>query len=137
VKSQLLDGVDEAYVAKLGGKKPHQRGNKLNLLNSVSLSGRLSELTSHCPLTAKRIFQAGRSSKGDFLEIAQATRNDQAHLSTEPLQRAAKTVNDLRRVTEQAGALLNALLLVDAGFNDADIGEMLWRGGRIDSIRVW
>jgi hypothetical protein len=138
VKSQLLDGVDEAYVAKLSGKKPEQRGNKLDPLNSVSLIGRLSELTRHCPLAAKRIFQAGRSSKSDFLEIAQATRNDQAHLFTEPFQRrAAKTVNDLRRVTEQAGALLNALLLVDAGFNDADIGEMLWRGGRIDSIRVW
>ena len=137
VKSQLLSGVDEGYVAKLGGKKPHQRGKKLNLLNSAPLSGRLSELTRRCPLTARKIFQAGRGSKGDFVEIAQATRNDQAHLFTEPVGRAAKTTNDLFRITEQAGALLNALLLVDAGFADADVGEMLWRGRRIDGIRIW
>jgi hypothetical protein len=90
-----------------------------------------------CPLAARRIFEAGRGSKADFIEIAQATRNDLAHLFTEPLGRAAKSTNDLFRITEQAGALLNALLLVDAGFDDADVGEMLWRGRRIDNVRIW
>jgi hypothetical protein len=137
VKSQLLDGVAPAYVDKLGGRKPHQRGSKLNLLNSISLSARLSDLTGRCPVTAKRIFQAGDGTKGDFVEIAQATRNDQAHMFTEPVGRAAKSTNDLFRVTEQAGALLNALVLVDAGFADADVAQMLWRGRRYENIRIW
>lgn len=28
-------------------------------------------------------------------------------------------------------------LLVDVGFDDSDIGEMLWRSRRLDRIRLW
>jgi hypothetical protein len=106
-------------------------------ISSAYAGGQACALIRCCPLAARRIFEAGRGSKADFVEIAQATRNDLAHLFTEPLGRAAKSTNDLFRITEQAGALLNALLLVDAGFDDADVGEMLWRGRRIDNVRIW
>jgi len=40
-------------------------------------------------------------------------------------------------VEAQSLALLEALLLVDVGFDDSDIGEMLWRSQRLDRIRLW
>ena len=56
--------------------------------------------------------------------MPQDTRNDLAHLLLPRPSKAAKG-NDLFRVGAQSLALLEALLLVDVGFDDSDIGEML------------
>jgi ApeA N-terminal domain 1 len=129
IKKQLLTGLDPAVASAFGDKR-------LEILNSFSLSARLSKLMRLCPKTSKRILQAGRTTKGAYLDCAQATRNDQAHLLVPRPSKAAKG-NDLFRVEAQSLALLEALLLVDVGFEDSDIGEMLWRSQRLDRIRLW
>lgn len=129
VKKKLLAGLDPADAKKLGGKR-------LEILNSTPLSGRLSKLMSLCPQTSKRIVTASRTTKGSYLEVAQATRNDQAHLLVPPPTNAAKGA-DLLRIEAQSQALLEALLFLELGFEDAALGDMLWRARRLDRIRLW
>jgi hypothetical protein len=129
ITKQLLAGLDPEVARAFGDRR-------LEILNSISLSARLSKLMTLCPKTSKRILRAGRTTKGAYLDCAQATRNDQAHLLYPRPSKAAQG-NDLFRVEAQSLALLEALLLADVGFDDPNIGEMLWRSRRIDRIRYW
>lgn len=87
------------------------------------------------PASVEAILEAGGTSKGEFIEAAQATRNDQAHMFVDRPDKAAHGVA-LIRLTAQVAALLESLLLLDAGIDDAEIGERLWRGRRLDRMRI-
>jgi hypothetical protein len=86
--------------------------------------------------SSERILSAGRTTKGSYLEAAQTPRNDQAHLLVPPPANAAKGA-DLLRIEAQSQALLEALLYLELGLEDTALGDMLWRGRRLDRIRLW
>ncbi len=129
IRAQLLDGLDNSTTKALQGK--------IDQLNFISLRRRLSDLMKRAPHTSKFILDAGRTTKGDFLEAVEKTRNTLAHSIVPRPPKAARDL-DLFKLTTQLQALLESILFLDVGFKDEVIADRLkWRGDRYWRLRIY
>ena len=129
IRSTLLEGLSPKVTQTLD--------RKLEQLNFIPLKSRVSDLMKLAPLTSAKMLQAGNQTRGEFLDLVEATRNGLAHGLVAPKSNAAKD-RALWRLTTQLQTLFETMLFLELGFTDEMIEkQLLWRGRRFESMRVY